>query len=96
MEERKRKQRSTQEEEFASRKIHKLIFQTNDEDAQHTTCGWQDIPVEIGDLILCHAAQQNEHGQATAALIPFVCPQWRDRRFFWQPEVGKREWMYME
>ncbi len=50
-------------------------------------CGWPELPVEVGDIILCHAVQQDEHShdKATAAVIPFVCRQWRDRKPFWQP-----------
>lgn len=75
MQSRKRKRQGRQKTTRA-KKAHHI------EEASVTETNWQDLPVELGDIILHYAAQNS---YVSAVVIPFVCRRWHERKPFWKP-----------
>lgn len=54
------------------------LIETVEADDPLQLCGWRSLPLEIADFILAFAFDE-----VTAAIIPFVCHQWNNRKTYW-------------
>jgi len=50
---------------------------------EEENCGWNDLPIEIQDIILCHVVHlDNEDGRwlVMEDVLSLVCRSWRERK----------------